>query len=43
MEVSYAGVALVEGMGARVKLVASDIAASDGVIHVIDGVLLPGA
>ncbi len=41
VEVSEAGVTLVDGTGARVKVVTTDVAASNGVIHVIDGVLLP--
>ncbi len=41
VEASEAGVVLVDGTGARVNVVATDVAASNGVIHVIDGVLLP--
>ena len=41
VEVSEAGVSLVDGTGARVNVVTTDVAASNGVIHVIDGVLLP--
>lgn len=41
VEVADGQVALVDGMGRRVTVVTTDIAASNGVIHVIDGVLLP--
>ncbi|MGV8908349.1 MAG: fasciclin domain-containing protein [Propionicimonas sp.] len=43
VEVSSDKVALVDAAGNRVNVVATDVAASNGVIHVIDGVLLPVA
>jgi uncharacterized surface protein with fasciclin (FAS1) repeats len=36
-------VVLVDATGQRVNVVTTDIAASNGVIHVIDAVLLPAA
>jgi len=36
------GVSLTDGAGNTVKVVTTDVQASNGVIHVIDGVLLPG-
>ena len=41
VEVSGGKVALVDATGNRVNVVTTDVAASNGVIHVIDGVLLP--
>lgn len=41
VEVSGDKVALVDAAGNRVNVVTTDVAASNGVIHVIDGVLLP--
>ena len=41
VEVSGVKVALVDAAGKRVNVVTTDIAASNGVIHVIDAVLLP--
>lgn len=43
VKVSGSDVVLVDGTGAMVKVTKTDIMASNGVIHVIDGVLLPGA
>ena len=43
VEVSGGKVALVDAAGNRVNVVTTDVAASNGVIHVIDGVLLPTA
>lgn len=43
VEVSDGKVALVDAAGGRVNVVTTDIEASNGVIHVIDGVLLPTA
>ena len=41
VEVADGKVALVDAAGGRVNVVATDVEASNGVIHVIDGVLLP--
>jgi len=41
VEVTGGKVALVDATGNRVNVVTTDVAASNGVIHVIDGVLLP--
>ncbi len=41
VEVAGGQVALVDASGNRVNVVSTDVAASNGVIHVIDGVLLP--
>ena len=41
VEVDSDKVALVDAAGKRVHVVATDVAASNGVIHIIDGVLLP--
>jgi len=41
VEVSGGKVVLVDAAGNRVNVVATDIAASNGIIHVIDAVLLP--
>ena len=41
VEVASGQVALVDASGNRVNVVSTDVAASNGVIHVIDGVLLP--
>jgi len=41
VEVSGAGVALVDATGQHVNVVTTDVEASNGVIHVIDAVLLP--
>ena len=43
IEVSDGKVALVDAAGGKVNVVATDVDASNGVIHVIDGVLLPSA
>ncbi|MGB3955453.1 MAG: fasciclin domain-containing protein [Brooklawnia sp.] len=43
IEVVDGGVVLVDETGARVNVTATDVMASNGVIHVIDGVLLPAA
>ena len=43
VEVTGDKVALVDAAGNRVNVVTTDVAASNGVIHVIDGVLLPTA
>lgn len=43
VEVADGKVALVDAAGNRVNVVATDVMASNGVIHVIDGVLLPSA
>lgn len=43
IEVVDGGVVLVDGAGNRVNVTATDVMASNGVIHVIDGVLLPAA
>ena len=43
VEVSGGKVALVDATGNRVNVVTTDVMASNGVIHVIDGVLLPSA
>jgi uncharacterized surface protein with fasciclin (FAS1) repeats len=43
VEVSGGKVVLVDAAGNRVNVVTTDIAASNGVIHVIDAVLLPSA
>jgi len=43
VEVTGDKVALVDAAGNRVNVVATDVEASNGVIHVIDGVLLPTA
>ncbi len=41
VEVNGSDVILVDGKGNRAKVTATDIVTSNGVIHVIDGVLLP--
>ena len=41
IEVDGDKVVIVDGMGNRVNVTATDIEASNGVIHVIDGVLIP--
>jgi uncharacterized surface protein with fasciclin (FAS1) repeats len=41
VEVDGSDVILVDGQGNRAKVTTTDIVASNGVIHVIDGVLLP--
>ena len=43
VEVADGKVALVDAAGNRINVVTTDVAASNGVIHVIDGVLLPTA
>jgi len=43
VEVSGDRVALVDATGQRVNVVSTDVSASNGVIHVIDAVLLPAA
>ena len=43
IEVSDGKVALVDAAGGKVNVIATDVDASNGVIHVIDGVLLPSA
>ncbi|MGB8385472.1 MAG: fasciclin domain-containing protein [Dermatophilaceae bacterium] len=43
VEVTGGKVALVDATGQRVNIVTTDLAASNGVIHVIDAVLLPTA
>jgi uncharacterized surface protein with fasciclin (FAS1) repeats len=42
VDVSDGDVSLADAAGNRVAVVATDVDASNGVIHVIDGVLLPG-
>ena len=42
-EVAGGQVALMDASGNRVNVVSTDVAASDGVIHVIDAVLLPAS
>lgn len=41
VEVADGKVALVDGAGNKINVVTTDVMASNGVIHVIDGVLLP--
>jgi uncharacterized surface protein with fasciclin (FAS1) repeats len=41
IKVSGSDVMLMDATGASVKVVKTDVTASNGVIHVIDGVLLP--
>lgn len=43
VEIEGDKVVLVDGAGNRVNVVTTDVQASNGVIHVIDGVLLPSA
>ena len=43
IEVKDGKVALVDGMGNRVNVIKTDVMASNGVIHVLDGVLMPPA
>ncbi len=43
IKVSGSEVSLVDATGASVKVVKTDVGASNGVIHVIDGVLLPSS
>ena len=43
VEVADGKVSLVDAAGGRVNVVTTDVEASNGVIHVIDGVLLPSA
>lgn len=43
VEVSDGKVVLIDAAGGRVNVVTTDVVASNGVIHVIDGVLLPTA
>lgn len=43
VEVTGGKVALVDATGQRVNIITTDVAASNGVIHVIDAVLLPTA
>ena len=43
VEVTEGKVALVDAAGNRVNVVTTDVKASKGVIHVIDGVLMPTA
>ncbi|QGU06189.1 Immunogenic protein MPT70 precursor [Corynebacterium occultum] len=43
VEVEGENVALIDAAGNRVNVVDTDIAASNGVIHVLDGVLMPNA
>lgn len=43
VEIVDGGVVLVDGAGNRINVVTTDVEASNGVIHVIDGVLLPSA
>lgn len=42
VNVTDAGVTLTDGAGQTINVVDTDIEASNGVVHVIDGVLLPG-
>ena len=43
VEVTGSKVVLIDATGNRVNVVTTDVAASNGVIHVLDGVLLPSA
>lgn len=43
IKVSGSEVSLVDATGASVKVVKTDVGASNGVIHIIDGVLLPSS
>ena len=43
VEVTGSKVVLIDATGNRVNVVMTDVAASNGVIHVLDGVLLPSA
>ena len=43
IEVKDGKVALVDGAGNRINVIKTDVVASNGVIHVIDGVLMPPA
>jgi transforming growth factor-beta-induced protein len=41
VNIDASGVSLTDGSGATVNVIATDVTATNGVVHVIDGVLLP--